>query len=97
MLLSRDGETPRLNNGTSMVSPRLSRTTTGNLIHLISNPMVDQPISDVPLPTQDGGKSLEMKEDSLPMKKERLLKSKIKTRIQMLKTEISWSTIKVTI
>jgi hypothetical protein len=44
-----------------MESPRQSRTTTGNLIHLTSNPMEDQPISDVLQPTQDGGNYSDMK------------------------------------
>jgi hypothetical protein len=60
-----DGELiPEPNNGTSMVFQRPSRTTTGNLTHLISNLMVDQPTSDVPLPTQDGGNSGDMRMDS---------------------------------
>jgi hypothetical protein len=52
----RDGETTsELNNGTSMKSQRLSRTTTGNHTHLTSNPMEDQATSDAPLLIQDGG------------------------------------------
>jgi hypothetical protein len=74
-----DGElTPRLNNGTSMVSQRPSRTTTGSHTHLISNPTVDQLMSDVPLPTQDGGNSGETKVVSLSTRKERYLKFKTK-------------------
>jgi hypothetical protein len=81
-----DGElTPRLNNGTSMVSQRPSRTTTGSHTHLISNPTVDQPTSDVPLPTQDGGKSGETKVVSLSMRKERYLRFKTK------KTTLIWN------
>jgi hypothetical protein len=38
-----------------MKSQRLSRTTTGNLIHLISNQTEDQATSDALLLTQDGG------------------------------------------
>jgi len=90
---SRDGETMlEHNNGTSMESLRPSRTTTGSLTHLIFNQMVDQPISDAQLPTQDGGNSSDMKVDSLSMRKERLWKFKTKELIQMLKTETSWST-----
>jgi hypothetical protein len=73
-----------------MESQRPSRTTTGNLIHLTFNQMVDQPISDVPLPTQDGGKSSEHKVDSLSMREERFLKFKIKKKPLMLKTETLW-------
>jgi len=59
---SRDGERMLLlNNGTLMVLAKLSRTTTGNPTHLISNLMVVQTISDVPPPTQDGGKSSDSK------------------------------------
>jgi hypothetical protein len=61
----------RPSNGTSMESLRPSRIITGSLIHLISNQMEDQPISDVPLPTQDGGNSSDTKDLSLSMKKER--------------------------
>jgi hypothetical protein len=61
-----DGElTLKPNNGTSMESPRLSRITTGNHTHLISNQTVDQPMSDALLPTQDGGKCGDLKEDIL--------------------------------
>jgi hypothetical protein len=73
-----------------MESPRLSRTTTGNLIHLTFNQMVDQPISDVLLPTLDGGRSSELRKDSLSMIKERFLKFKIKKKPLMLKTETLW-------
>jgi hypothetical protein len=62
MLPSRDGETTKEpSNGTLMVSPRPSRTTTGNLIHLTSKEMVAHPTSDVLLPTQDGGNSSDTK------------------------------------
>jgi hypothetical protein len=40
--------------------------------------MVDQPMSDVLLPTPDGGNSGELREDSLEMIKERFLKFKIR-------------------
>jgi hypothetical protein len=83
---SEDGDTTlELNNGSSMESPRLLRTITGNHTHLIFNQMVDQPTSDVPLPTQDGGNSLDMKVDSLSMRKERFLKFKTKNLNLMLK------------
>jgi hypothetical protein len=72
-----------------MVFPRLSRTTTGSHTHSISNPMEAQPISDVLLPTQDGGKSSDTKEDILSTKKERLSKFKIRKKTLMLRTETS--------
>jgi hypothetical protein len=75
-----------------MESPRLSRTTTGNLIHLTFNQTVDQPISDVLLQTQDGGKYSELRKDSLSTIKERSLKFKTKKKPQMLKTETLWLT-----
>jgi hypothetical protein len=90
MLPWRDGETtPRPSNGTSMEFQRLSRTTTGNLIHLTFSQTEDQLISDVLLLTQDGGNSSKLKVDSLWTKKERYLKFKTKTWTLMLKTEIS--------
>jgi hypothetical protein len=49
--------------------------------------MEDQPMSDAPLLTQDGGNSGNLKVDTLSMKKERFLKFKIKTSTLMLKTE----------
>ena len=52
------------------------------------SPTVDQPTSDVLLPTLDGGNSSDLKEDTLSMRKERFLKFKIKTRTLMLKIEI---------
>jgi hypothetical protein len=74
---SRDGERMlRANNGTSIKFPKLSRTTNGNLIHLTSNQMVAQPTSDVLLQTQGGGNSSNMKEQTLSMRKVRLLKFK---------------------
>jgi len=92
MLHSRDGEpTPDNNSGSSMRSQRPSRTTTGSLTHLISNPMEDQPISDVQLPTQDGGNFSDTKEPQLSMRKERSLKSKVELTT---KTEILESTLK---
>jgi hypothetical protein len=59
------------NNGISITFQRLSRITTGNLTHLISNQMEDQATSDAPLPTQDGGNSSDTKEHSLSMKEKR--------------------------
>jgi len=59
---SRDGErTLLLSNGTSMRFQRHSRTTTGSPTHLTFRATVDQPTSDVPLPTQDGGKCSDTK------------------------------------
>jgi hypothetical protein len=55
------------------------RTTTGSHTHLISNPMVDQLMSDALLLTQDGGKSGELKVDSLSMIRVRYLRFKTKT------------------
>jgi hypothetical protein len=79
-LLSRDGETIQdNNNGISMVSPRLLRTTTGSLTHLIFNPMADHPTLDAPLPTQDGGNSGEPRVVTSSMRKERYSKFKTKT------------------
>jgi hypothetical protein len=40
---SRDGETTKLSNSTSMVFPRPSRVTTGSNTLLKSHPMVAQP------------------------------------------------------
>jgi hypothetical protein len=57
------------------MSLRPSRITTGNLTHLTSNPTVDQPTSDVLLPTQDGGNSSDTRELSLSTKEERFLTS----------------------
>jgi hypothetical protein len=86
----RDGETMlKLNNGTSMVSQRPSRTTTGSPTLLTFRATVDPQISDAQLPTQDGGKSSDMKVDTLLTKKERSLKFKTRTSIPMLKTETS--------
>jgi hypothetical protein len=73
-----------------MESQRPLRTTTGNLIHLISNQTEVQTILDAPLPTQDGGKSSELKEDSLLMIKARFLKFKIKKRLQIKSKEMLW-------
>jgi len=76
MSASEDGErTQWVNNGTSMVFPKLSRTTFGKLIHLTSNPTVDQPTLDVPLLTQDGGNFSDTRALPLSMKEERSLKS----------------------
>jgi hypothetical protein len=75
-----------------MESLRLSRTTTGNLTLLTFKETVDQPTSDVPLQTLDGGKSSELRKDSLSTIKERSLKFKTKKKPQMLKTETLWLT-----
>jgi hypothetical protein len=72
-----------------MVSLRPLRTTTGSHTHLISNQMVDRPISDVLQPTQDGGNFSDLMEDILSTKKERYLRFKTKTSTLMLRTEIS--------
>jgi hypothetical protein len=62
MLLLRDGEIiQNPNNGSSTVSPRPSRTTTGNHILLTSNLMEDQPMLDALLLIQDGGNFGRMK------------------------------------
>jgi hypothetical protein len=61
----------RANNGTSITFQRQSRTTNGNHTLLTSNLMEDQPISDAPLPTQDGGNSSDTKEPTLSMKDQR--------------------------
>jgi hypothetical protein len=44
-----------------MKSPRQSRTTTGSLTHLISKATETLPTLDVPLPTQDGGNSSDIR------------------------------------
>jgi hypothetical protein len=79
-----------------MKSPRLSRTTTGNLTHLTSNQTVDQLTSDVLLPTQDGGNSSDIKVLKLSTRKVRLLKFKVnlitKTETLLLEIEITKST-----
>jgi hypothetical protein len=64
-LHSRNGETIVASNGTSMVSLRPLRATCGSHTHLISNLTVDQQMSDALLPTQDGGKCGDLKEDIL--------------------------------
>jgi hypothetical protein len=71
-----------------MVSPRPSRTTTGNLIHLTSKEMVAHPTSDVLLPTQDGGNSSDTKVPLSSMRKVRLLKFKVELtkRIETLES-----------
>jgi hypothetical protein len=71
MFFLRDGETIEASNGTSMVSLRPLRTTTGSHTHLISNQTVVQPISDVLQPTQDGGNCSDLMEDILSMKEAR--------------------------
>jgi hypothetical protein len=88
---SRDGERMLLlNNGTSMRSQRPSRTTTGRATHSISNPMVDQPMSDAQLPTQDGGKCSDTKVLQSSMKEERSWKFK-ETLIKRTETSVSTS------
>ena len=53
---SRDGERMlKHNNGTLTKFLRLSRTTTGKLIHLTFKEMVNKKTSDVQLQTLDGG------------------------------------------
>jgi hypothetical protein len=87
---SRDGErTLEPKNGSSMESQRPSRTTTGSHTHLIFNPTVDQPMSDALLPTQDGGKSGDLKVVSLSTRKVRFLKFKTKTLTLTPRTETS--------
>jgi hypothetical protein len=80
------------NNGSSMALPRQSRTITGRTTHSISNQMVDQLISDVPLLTQDGGNSSDMPTISSLTKEERLSLSKeesmVKTETLLLKTRM---------
>jgi hypothetical protein len=62
MFGSEDGERILLdNNGSSMKSQRLSRITNGSLTHLTSKEMEHQLMSDVLLPTQDGGNSSDTK------------------------------------
>ena len=53
-------------------------------------------MSDALLPTQDGGNSSDIKEVTLSMRKERLLKFKTKNSTQIWNKETSWSTIKPT-
>jgi hypothetical protein len=75
MSTSEDGERmPWVNNGTLMVFPRLSRTIFGRLTHLISNPTEVQAISDVLLPTQDGGNSSDTRVLTLLMREEKFWK-----------------------
>jgi hypothetical protein len=51
--------------------------------------MEDLPISDALLLTQDGGKSSDMKLDTLSTRNQRLLKFKTRKRTLMLRTETS--------
>jgi len=53
------------NNGTSMESPRHSRTICGRLTLLTFKATEDQPISDAQLPTQDGGNFSDTKAQQL--------------------------------
>jgi len=69
-----------------MRSQRPSRTTTGSLTHLTSNPTEGLLISDVPQPTQDGGNCSDIIATSLKTKKERFW---ISQETLMLKTETS--------
>jgi len=91
MFGSEDGERMLWdNNGSSMKSQRLSRITNGRITHLTSKEMEHQLTLDAPLPTQDGGNSLDTKINLSPMKKERSLRFK---EILMLNKEISlWVT-----
>jgi len=90
MLPREDGErTLEPKSGTSMKFQRLSRITTGRAILSIFNLTEDQPTLDVPLPIQDGGNSLDPKEDSLSMRKVRSLKFKTKVSTLMLNQETS--------
>jgi hypothetical protein len=84
----RNGETIVVSNGTSMVSLRPLRAMPGNLTLLISNLTVDQQMSDALLPTQDGGKCGDLKEDILSTRKERYLrfKTKVSTLIWRIET-----------
>jgi len=74
-----------------MRSPRPSKTTTGNLTHLISNPTEDQPTSDAQPLTQDGGNSSDIGVPLLSTRKARSLKLsaklmvKTKTLVSLLK------------
>lgn len=73
MLTLRDGErTPWDNNGSLMVYQRLSRINSGNHTLLTFNQMEDQPISDVPQLTLDGGNYSNTKIPLLSMKEEKL-------------------------
>jgi hypothetical protein len=80
------------NNGTSIISPRPSRTTTGNLTHSISNPMETQATSDVPLLTQDGGNSSDTEEHSLSVREVKFFTS---METVMRKTETLKSRIRM--
>jgi len=85
-----DGETtPRLNNGTSMVFQRPSRTTTGSLTHLTFKATEDQPTLDAQLPIQGGGKSGDTKVDMLSMREARSLKFRTLVPRPILNKEIS--------
>jgi hypothetical protein len=75
-----------------MRSPRQSRTTTGSLTHSTFNPTEDHLTSDVPLPIQDGGNSLNIRVPQLSTRKARSLKLLAKL---MVKTETLVSTLKV--
>jgi hypothetical protein len=88
MFFSRNGETMQVNNGISTVSLRLSRATSGSLTHSTSKETVDQATSDALLPTQDGGKCGDLKEDILLTRKERYLrfKTKVSTLIWRIET-----------
>lgn len=77
MSISEDGERMLwVNNGTLMEFPRPSRTIFGRLIHLTSNPMVDQTTLDVLPLTQDGGNCSDIKVPLLSTKEEKLWRSK---------------------
>jgi hypothetical protein len=84
---SRDGERMlMLSNGSSMRFQRPSRTTTGSHTHLIFNPMVTHPTSDVPLLILGGGSFSDTKDHLSSMREERFWKYKV---MLILKTETS--------
>jgi len=96
MLLSRDGETmPRVNNGTSIMFPRLSRTTNGRATHLISNQMVDPPTSDALPLTQDGGNCSSMKVLSSPTSRTTRLWMSQETETKRTRTSLSMESMVV--
>ena len=76
----------RVNNGTSMRSPRLSRITNGSHTHLTFKETEPLPMSDAQLLTLDGGRCSDMRIISSGTKKVRYSISK---EMLMLKTETS--------
>jgi hypothetical protein len=78
MFGSEDGERMLWdNNGSSMKSQRLSRTTNGSLTHLTFKEMEHQLTLDVLLPTQDGGNFSDIKVPLSLMKKEKSSRFKV--------------------